>query len=91
MRPRDPCWPALLLIAFLAAAGTSDVVGKSAASEATSLTQTTAEPASHNARRARSRVTRGRRTTRPAIPLGNPTRPGLDRCGISAVAVCPLR
>lgn len=90
MQSRGTLGAALLLVAFLAA-GTSDVVGKVAASEATSLTQTTAEPASHNARRARSRVTRSRRPTRPAIPLGNPTRPGLDRCGISAVAVCPLR
>jgi len=28
---------------------------------------------------------------RRLAPRGNPTHPGLDRCGISAAAVCPLR
>jgi hypothetical protein len=34
----------------------------------------------------------GRRPAKRRItPQGNPTQPGLDRCGISAAVVCPER
>lgn len=84
-------WAALLLIAFLVGAETPNVIGEAAASDSTKMTQTTAEAASQNARRARPHVRRHRTPTRSTVPSNYLNRPGLDRCGISAVLVCPWR
>ena len=88
---------ALLVVACLVGGATSlraetpSIGGEVDAIVAPNTTVTTAQATPHKARRAKWRAENRRvPNPRPVLPQGNPpTRPGLDACGISAVAVCP--
>jgi len=98
MQPRNARWAALLVVTCLVGGATSVraetpiVSGEAGSIGALNATVSTAQATPHKARRAKWRA-RNRRAPPPRLmaPRGNPTRPGLDACGISAVAVCPVR